>query len=70
MNLLQTLIAQYPNGHIPMDVFVANESALRVIMRREKLRVWFRGPRPQYAQNGSPSATRRENARAVAVYHK
>lgn len=54
------------SGLIPMDWFVANEVEIRKILRENKMRVWFRGPRPfRFA-----TATLREHATHALVYHK
>ena len=53
-------------GFIPMDYFVANETAIRQVVCAERLRVFYRGKR----RNDYATDTPRANAYAAVLYSR
>ena len=62
---------QAVTGYVPIDVFNAREDEFRNMMKREKVRLFYRGPRvSNYHGVCPPSRTRRQDATHVVFYNK
>lgn len=78
LNLLKTLFPRSGDncartGRIPMDFFEQNEREIREVMRENKLRAIYRGPRVSNQLSrrmDTPSMTRRCDATHVMLYTK
>lgn len=58
-------------GRMPIAVFNELEPEIRKVMKANKLRAWYRGPRKSNAANIiNPTTTRRIDATHVMLYRK